>query len=226
MNNDKNNNHNRWDDIYRKPEEYQYYDLNDIHPDMCKVADYFKKQGVEKVLDVGCGIGSNMLFLARLGFTLTGIDSSPNAINRLNRIIKKTDIAGKAVVANFQDLPFPSQVFDAVISVQTINHGKEDEVRKAIAEIERVLFPGGVVFITVPGRVAKGEVRYSLIKTAEQISERVYVPTKGREAGMPHFIFNKRIIKNLFANFHITDLWHDERDYYSFLATKKEKNKI
>ncbi|KUK83413.1 MAG: Methyltransferase type 11 [Microgenomates bacterium 39_6] len=221
MNSGKKNNHNRWDDIYRNPEEYQYYNLNDTHPDMSKVADYFKKRGVEKVLDVGCGIGSNMLFLAGLGFSITGIDSSPNAISRLNKIIEKADITGKAVVADFQNIPFASHLFDAIISVQTINHGKEDKVRKAITEIERVLVPGGAIFITVPGRIAKGEVRYSLVKTAKQISERVYVPTKGREVGMPHFIFNKKILKKLFSNFDITDFWRDKRDYYSFLAIKK-----
>jgi len=221
MNKTKNNQSSDWNRIYQKPSQYRYYNLFKPHPDLKRVIGHFKKRNVIKVLDLGCGLGRNFIPLARFGFNVTGIDQAPNAIKKLKTVMSKENINGEALIGNFQNLLFADESFDAVISIQTINHGYQDGVEKGIAEIERVLCSGGSIFVTVPGRIAKGEIRYSLVKTAQKVSDRVYIPTVGKEKGIPHFIFNKELIKKMFSGFNINFLWKDKKDYYCFIGKKK-----
>ena len=53
------------------------------------------------------------------------------------------------VVANSHDLPFESETFDCVLCLETLEH--DDYPHKTIAEIYRVLVPGGLFVVTVPG---------------------------------------------------------------------------
>jgi len=104
-----------------------------------------------------------------------------------------------------------------------LQHGKISEIKKAIKEIGRVLKPGGLVFITLSGRISKSKVRDYLIKTAKKIAPRTYVPTIGNEKGLAHFIYNKKFIKKHYHNFKILKIWKDSRDYYCFIAQNKNK---
>ncbi|MBR9681783.1 MAG: hypothetical protein GOV00_03215, partial [Candidatus Altiarchaeota archaeon] len=83
--------------------------------------------------------------------------------------------------------------------------------------------PGGLVFITLAGRYAKGQLRYCLVKTAEEIAPHTFVPTKGKEVGLVHYIFNQQRIHEFFHNFKILEMWKDSKDYYCFLAERKSK---
>lgn len=210
-----------WDRIYLSPEDYQYYDLFKPHESMAKVAAYFYNQGVVNVLDIGCGTGSNLFSLLNEGFNLTGVDQSPQSIAIVKKISEQAKKEVVVLQAKFQNLPFPDSSFDALISVQTLNHGYEDDVKRGISEIERVLKPQGLIFITVPGRIANRETRYCLVKTARKVDERVYLPEKGEEAGIPHFIYNMDILRMHYQNFKLIETWKDNKDYYCFLGRKK-----
>jgi ubiquinone/menaquinone biosynthesis C-methylase UbiE len=209
-----------WDQIYQAPEGYQYYDLSKPHQEIPRLARLFQSNGVRDVLDLGCGTGSNLLALAKSGFSLTGIDQSVKGLTIAKQKVLETGLTANINQARFQELPFGDRRFDAVISIQTLNHGYEEDVRQGIAEIERVLKPKGLVFVTVPGRIANGKVRYCLVKTAERVAYRVYIPRKGGETGIPHFIYNKAVLREHFRHFTQIGIWRDDRDYYCFLGEK------
>lgn len=210
-----------WNNIYKNPKGYKYYDLFSPHSDMEKVCEIFRQNHVNKVLDVGCGLGGNLLFLAQKGFEVAGLDSSVEAINKLQTRLKQNDLSFSLRVGEFQSLPFSDSSFDAVVCVQTLQHGYEQEVQKGVAEISRVLIRGGLFFLTVPGRFSHRRLRYSLVKTANRVGNRVYIPTQGNEIGVPHYIFNKKTLMRLLKNFTILSNWKDDKDYYCILAKKK-----
>ncbi len=94
------------------------------------------------ILDVGCGTGLNMKYLARYG-QVTGADLSSTALNFCrarghHRLIK----------APVEHLPIPDNTFDMVSALDIIEHLDDDVT--ALREIHRVLKPGGRVFILVP----------------------------------------------------------------------------
>jgi len=215
----------QWNRIYKKEGiNCSHYNILKPHEDISKVSDFFKKQKVKKVLDLGCGAGRNLIYLLEKGFDVYGIDYAPEGLRIIKSRLKKEKRKCSLKLSNvFNNLPYENNFFDAMISVQVLQHGKINKIKSAIKEIERVLKPGGLLFITLSGRISMGKVRPYLIKTAKKIAPRTYVPTKGNEAGLTHFIYNKKIIRGHYYNFKILKIWKDSRDYYCFIAQNKNK---
>ena len=99
--------------------------------------------GRRRVLDAGCGSGFNLLGLARLGRTV-GIDLAPEAVAFCRRR------GVRAARASLLALPFPDAAFDAVTSFDVIYHAWVTDDRRAVAEMARVLRPGGLLLVRVP----------------------------------------------------------------------------
>ena len=215
----------QWNKIYKKEGvKYKYYNIFKSHENMPDVLVFFKKKGVKRVLDLGCGAGKNLIYLSKKGFDMYGIDCAPEGLKIIKERLKKEKTICSLELGNiFNKLPYKDNFFDAIISVQVLQHGKVNEIKKAIKEIERVLKAKGLIFITLSGRISKGKVRDYLIKTAKKIAPRTYVPTKGNEDGLTHFIYNKKLIKKHYYNFKILKIWKDSRDYYCFIAQNKNK---
>jgi len=213
----------QWQEIYKRGEKkYNYYNILQPHKDMNYVAKIFKKNKVKKVLDLGCGAGRNLLFLASKGINVYGIDYAPEGIELIKENLKKFKLDANLKIGNFFDpLPYSNEFFDAIICLQSLQHGNEKQILKAIKEIERILRKKGLIFITLSGRISNGKIRFCLVKTAKKIASHTYVPTIGDEKGLTHFIYDKKLIKKHFKNFRILKLWKDEKDYYCFIAEKK-----
>jgi SAM-dependent methyltransferase len=96
-----------------------------------------------RLLDAGCGTGFNLLALRRFGSTL-GIDLSEDAI----RFCRERGV--RAVRGSVLRLPFPDAAFDAVTSFDVIYHDWVADDRAAVAEMARVLRPGGALLVRVP----------------------------------------------------------------------------
>lgn len=97
-----------------------------------------------RVVDIGTGTGANLRLLKELGFkNVTGIDPSLDAA----RWCSEKGL-GDVRFGNVKSLGLPSQSVDLVIATDVIEHVDEDQV--ALAEIYRILRPGGTVLFTVP----------------------------------------------------------------------------
>ena len=211
-----------WDKIYQQSGRYKYYDLSKPHENLDLIINEFKRYGAKRILDVGCGLGNNLLPLLRSGFDAYGLDSAPKAIKETKEMIKgERGKTTKVINASFEKIPFKNSYFDAVLCVQALQHGREAQIKQGIAEISRILKPGGIVFVSLPGRYAHGKQRYCLVTTAKKIEERTFLPTKGEEVGIAHLIFNKRMILKYFHTFKPIKIWQDSKDYYCFLGEKK-----
>jgi SAM-dependent methyltransferase len=96
-----------------------------------------------RLLDAGCGTGFNLLALAPLGSAL-GIDLSAEAI----RFCRERRV--RALRGSVLRLPFADAAFDAVTSFDVIYHDWVSDDRAAVAEMARVLRPGGALLVRVP----------------------------------------------------------------------------
>ena len=94
--------------------------------------------GGGRVLDVGCGDGQVARALAATGCAVTGID--PTARNL--EVARERGGGPEYVEGAADDLPFPDAYFDAVVACLVFEH--IDDVDAAIAEVARVLRPGGL----------------------------------------------------------------------------------
>lgn len=92
------------------------------------------------VLDVGCGTGLASQFLLENGFRVTGVDISQPML----AVAKERFPSGNWTEGCAEELPFDDGTFDAAVSGQTFHHLDRS---KALAEIVRVLRPGGIIGI-------------------------------------------------------------------------------
>jgi SAM-dependent methyltransferase len=96
-----------------------------------------------RILDAGCGTGNNLLHLARRGRAV-GVDLSEDAL----RFCRTRGVA--AAKAGVEALPFPPSAFDCVTSFDVIYHRGVGDDAAAVAEMARVLRPGGLLLLRVP----------------------------------------------------------------------------
>jgi SAM-dependent methyltransferase len=95
-----------------------------------------------RLLDLGCGTGGNIGALARLGDVI-GIEPDPSAV-----ALARTRGGAVFCRATGTALPFAAGSFDGVIASDVLEHIGEDV--SAVAEISRVLRPGGLLVFSVP----------------------------------------------------------------------------
>ena len=99
----------------------------------------------EKVLDVGCGTGAVAIAIKPrvVEGEVHGIDASPEMIEVAQEKAAKARLDIDFQVALIEAIPFPDGAFDLVTSSLMLHHLPDDLKRKGLAEIRRVLKPGG-----------------------------------------------------------------------------------
>jgi SAM-dependent methyltransferase len=109
-----------------------------------------------RVLDIGCGNGRHAFEALRRGAQVTATDLDDAALAEVEAMGEAMRFAGevagggslRTVCADARCLPFGDGEFDVVIAAEVLEHIHEDVV--AIAELRRVLRPGGRLAVTVP----------------------------------------------------------------------------
>jgi SAM-dependent methyltransferase len=89
------------------------------------------------VLEVGCGEGRVLRDLKERGYDLTGLDASPSLLEAA----RGADPDGRYVLGRAEDLPFEDDSFDLVVAYNVLMD--VEDMPQAVAEIARVLRPGG-----------------------------------------------------------------------------------
>ena len=102
----------------------------------------------QKVLDLACGSGTAALVAARRYCNVTGIDYVPELIDRARKRSVASGLKADFLVADAQDLPFPDNTFDVVLSVYGVQFAPDQE--KAAEEMIRVCRPGGKIGLAGP----------------------------------------------------------------------------
>lgn len=106
------------------------------------VADY----GKLRFLDLGCGAGPTMAWLAEKGIRVSGIDIAPTALELARANLGRRGLAGqldRLELGSVANLPFPDASFDGAVEACVFQHLDKANRTSAFAEVKRVLKPGG-----------------------------------------------------------------------------------
>jgi len=202
---------NQWDDIFRREGEV----FPEIQEDMPKVVEALKKEGVKDVLDLACGAGRHSVYLAEQGFNVSGIDASPSGIDITKSRLEAESFQGDFRVGNiYEQLPFADGSFQAIVSTQAMHHNTIEKIRMLIKEMERVLAPNGVLFITVSKEQKPGD---------QEIAPKTFVPTSGGEKGLPHYYFGEDGLAEEFGDFDARIWEESDGRHLCLLGKLKEK---
>jgi SAM-dependent methyltransferase len=155
-----------------------------------------------RVLDLGCGAGTDIEALLKLGVKLTASDLSPDAV----RMVK--DAFGDCVDADCFDMregmPYNQESFDAVVSDLSLHYFTWADTERIISELGRVLVKGGVIIARLHSVENMGE------PEGEMIEENYYVAY-----GYSRRYFTVEDIRRLFEGWEIICLEETVAHRYS-----------
>jgi 2-polyprenyl-3-methyl-5-hydroxy-6-metoxy-1,4-benzoquinol methylase len=106
--------------------------------------------GGRELLDLGSNWGRWTIAAARAGYRATGIDRGKKSVAAARRVAEQLGVEAEYVVGDVRELPFPAASFDAVFSYSVLQHLAKGDVPTVVAEIRRVLRPGGVAWVEMP----------------------------------------------------------------------------
>ena len=133
-----------------------------------------------EVLDIGCGLGDNAIYLASRGHSATGLDGSPAAIEEARRRAADAGVTVTFDVADATDLSGYEGRFDTVVD-SALYHCLDDDRRQAyIAALYRATRPGARLHLAdqMPPEALEQmrEVTERFAKIADLDDDRVYLP--------------------------------------------------
>ncbi len=122
--------------FYQTLDEHRYK----VHPRLVSAAGIEKTRG-KRVLEIGCGCGSEAERFARAGASYTAVDLTNAAVSITQRRFQLGGLQGRFAQGDAENLPFDDGSFDLVYSHGVLHH--TPDTPRAIREVHRVLAPGG-----------------------------------------------------------------------------------
>ena len=98
-------------------------------------------------LEMGCGAGPNLIWLAQKGIRVSGIDISSQAVELCQKNFEHAGLSNKVeqiVEGSVDDVPFPDASFDGIFESCVFQHLDKTTREKTFAEVRRLLKPGGL----------------------------------------------------------------------------------
>lgn len=188
--------------------------------DLPRIVKFFRKNNVKRILDLGCGSGGHIVYLAKQDFEVYGIDIAEEGIKVAKKWLKENELAASLNIASiYEKLPYRDNFFDAIISIRVIHHAGINDIRKLINEMKRILKPKGLIFVTV--RKPRKKISQRNGSKFKMIAPRTCVLLEGDEKGVVHYLFNKELLIKEFKDFKFHDFWINH-GYYCLLGELKE----
>jgi len=120
------------------------YRYESYAPWLGRLIDSFDVRG-KALLEVGCGMGIDLLRFAANGAVCTGIDLVDRHLSLAEKLFALSGKHARLLKEDAESLPFPDESFDMVYSFGVLHH--TPGIERAVAEIHRVLKPNGIAVV-------------------------------------------------------------------------------
>jgi SAM-dependent methyltransferase len=176
----------RWDKYWRD-EAYVARNWLEPDPEIVRLTPIMREHPVQRVLDLGCGVGRHLCYLSRQGFEVHGVDISAAGIERCRKALEQLQLPGTVQVAEMLHIPYPDAFFDWVLAVQVIYHTTAATLRQAIQHVHSKLRPGGYFFVTFP------PAENASLDSGQEIEPRTFRREEDGEPLLHHYVMAEEI---------------------------------
>ena len=118
----------------------------ELEPVIAELAEFEAAAG-QQVLEIGVGLGADHQRYAEAGARLSGVDLTERAVAHTRRRLELFGLDSALATGDAEQLAFPADEFDSVYSWGVLHHSPDTP--RAVAEVHRVLRPGGVARIMI-----------------------------------------------------------------------------
>jgi len=167
---------------------------------------------VERVLDIGCGNGRHIVYLAREKWNVYGLDISQKSLDIADEWLEREGLFAELKKGCATALPYPDEYFDVVICFGVLDHLLFDDTEAAITEIDRVLKPGGLVFLSLRST------RDTDCGRGDEVEHNTFLLNGAAEQGLAQHFFDAAEIKDMLVDFSLRYMECEERLYGDFLS--------
>jgi len=142
-----------WEESFKTQEARHAYNTAPVEALVRNVAYYLRsrhpdeKLGHLEFLEMGCGAGPNLVWLAERGIGVSGIDISPTALRLAGENLKRRSLGSRVrnlMEGSVTQVPLPDASFDGILESCVFQHLDREDRAKAFAEVRRLLKPGGI----------------------------------------------------------------------------------
>ncbi len=148
------------------------------------------RRAAEPLLEVGLGYGTVSQRLAEAGFEYHGVDIARGPVEIVRERLRRLGVARaeeRVVQGSALDIPHPDEAFEHVVSIGCLHH--TGNLPRALAEVHRVLRPGGTAMVMLynrhsmrlllrRARALRGEVAYDYNVAGDAAPETVFVTVR------------------------------------------------
>jgi ubiquinone/menaquinone biosynthesis C-methylase UbiE len=168
----------------------------------------------EATLDLACGAGRHVVYLARQGFTVTGADISRTGLKMTRKKLEETRLTAALVRSAMNSLPFSDSSFDTVICTRAIYHQRLRGIQQTLSEIRRVLRKGGLIMIDFLSKRTHSHAK------GVEVEAETFIETEGHERGIVHHYTDREELQRLFIEFRIISVDLNETEFEGRLRSR------
>jgi len=193
-----------WDELFQD-ESFRW---REPHQRVVAFARDLRTRGAQRLLDLGCGTGRHVVYLAREGFTVCGTDISPRGLELARAWLRDEGLEADLQLCDMTVIPYPDGYFDGIVSTYVIHHNLLEDIRRCVAEIHRALAPGGRALLIVQSTRS-----YSYGR-GQPLEPDTFLREGGADSGIPHHYFDVAGLVDLLDQFDRIEIeelaWKDQ----------------
>jgi SAM-dependent methyltransferase len=212
-----------WERLWQNPEIAKDWAERPPYPEVIEMAERLQAAGCRRVLDIGCGTGRHVIYLARRGFEVTATDNSPKAVSICKERVAEAGLRADIVESDMAELPFPEDYFAGVVASHVIHHAERKTIERILRLIASRLAAAGLFVWVTP------TTHHCNCGRGEEIEPGTWVDPE-HEDGLPHHYCSEEEVRELLQPFDIESLNESEHErdgrvyrHWRIIARKKSE---
>lgn len=201
-----------WEDVFRE-RDWGKYPPEELVRFVARNFFAVPDRNAVKILELGCGPGANLWFLAREGFDTYGIDGSVTALHKANERLVREGLAAQLQLGDVIDVKtyYPECSFDAVIDMFCLECNRIKDVARTLELVKSLLVPGGKFFSMLVAEGSFGQQHGTEVEPGTFV-DFMDGPMQGK--GLCHF-FTLEEVEQLFESFASVQIEYSTRSLNS-----------